>query len=109
LRPSHDAVIIVLGEIICVFNNAPFFPITLLYSLSNFRKALLKLHFIQKTNFCFIISLAAFALEPNYDVRIDLSIGVLKAVEVSFALNNIDAARGLWIFKPVLPAEPLLA
>jgi len=60
-------------------------------------------------NFCFIISLAAFALEPNYDVRIDLSIGVLKAVEVSFALNNIDAARGLWIFKPVLPAEPLLA
>jgi hypothetical protein len=39
----------------------------------------------------------------------DLSMGVLNAVDVLFALIKIDAARGLWICRPVLPADPLLA
>jgi hypothetical protein len=60
-------------------------------------------------SFYFIIRRAAFALEPSYEARIDLSMGVLNAVDVLFALIKIDAARGLWIWRPVLPADPRLA
>jgi len=39
----------------------------------------------------------------------DLSIGVVNPVDVLFALIKTEAARGLWICRPVLPADPLLA